>query len=228
MMKHANISLNLGEPHADPERPGCWRGPVTSRLHRMEAIIDEESLPLVQGKRWHWSPGKPNRPNEGSVVLAVAATPKTSLARIVLGVLDPDLLVSHVNGDKLDCRRENLIVRTRSEVAQARKPSQETIARLQPYPDPDLPGVWRVPLTSYLAHREALIDEADLPIVKGKNWNWSTRTDGKTEGTVVLATTGRQLPLHRLITGITDPAAKVSFVKGDALDCRRQNLIVRT
>lgn len=215
-------------PYPDPERPGCWRVPVTSRIHRMEAIIDAESLPLVQGKRWNWSPGKTDPAKDGSVILAMGGTPKPSLARIVMGVTDPELLVSHVNGDKLDCRRENLVVRTRSEVALARKPSPETVARLRPYPDPDRPGVWRVPLKSYLADREALIDEEDLPIVEGKNWNWSTRSEGRTEGAVVLATTGRQLPLHRMIAGVTDPTTKVCFANGDALDCRRENLIVRT
>jgi hypothetical protein len=218
-------------PYPDPEHPGCWRVPIASRVHRMAALIDAESLPLVQGKRWNWSPGgggrnQRDRTNRGFVV---QQGPLTPLARIIMNVTDPDLLVSHVNGDKLDFRRANLIVRTRSQVALARKPSPEMVARLRPYPDPDCPGVWRVPLKSHLAQREALIDEADLPIVEGKNWNWLPRSDdGRTEGTVVLATTGRQLPLHRMIAGVTDPTTKVSFANGDALDCRRENLIVRT
>src|SRR5688572_19954944 len=198
----------MSEPYPDPERTGCWRVPIASRIHRMEAIIDAESLPLVQGKRWNWSPSSSGgRKSNGFVV---QRGPLTPLARIIMGVTDPELLVSHVNGDKLDYRRENLIVRTRSEVGLARKPAPETVARLRPYPDPDRRGVWRVPLKSYLAHREALIDEADLPIVEGRNWNWSPRNeDGTTEGTVVLATTERQLPLHRMIAGVTDPTTRV-------------------
>ncbi len=99
----------------------------------------------------------------------------------------------------------------------------------KPYADLDQPGVWRVPLKSYLAHREVLIDEADLPIVRGKNWNWSPRSDeGKVDGVVTLATTGPQLPLHRMIMNVTDPSTRVSFANGNPLDCRRENLIVRT
>jgi hypothetical protein len=99
----------------------------------------------------------------------------------------------------------------------------------KPYPDPGRPGVWRVPLKSHLTYREVLVDEADLPVVEGRNWNWSGRSDaGRMEGVVVLATTGRQLPLHRMITNVTDPTTRVSFVNGDALDCRRANLVVRT
>ncbi len=142
---------------------------------------------------------------------------------------DPDLLACHANGDRLDCRRANLVVRTRSEVARARKPSPQSVASLAPYPDPGLPGVWRVPLKGYRARREALVDEVDLPIVQGRNWNWSPRSeDGRTTGVVVLATTGRQLPLHRMILNATEPRTRVSFVNGDALDCRRENLVIRS
>ena len=95
----------------------------------------------------------------------------------------------------------------------------------KPYADPQRPAVWRVPLTGYTTQREALIDEQDLPIVQGKKWNWSERSDG-TGGIVILARP--QKPLHRLILGLTDKAARVSFANGDPLDCRRENLLVRT
>ena len=68
----------------------------------------------------------------------------------------------------------------------------------KPYPDPERPGVWRVPLRSYLTYREAMIDEADLPIVQGRYWHWAASTDGRMEGAVVLSSTdGPALPLHR-------------------------------
>ena len=38
----------------------------------------------------------------------------------------------------------------------------------KPYPDPDRPGVLRVPLNSSRVQREVLIDEQDLSIVEGK------------------------------------------------------------
>ena len=365
------------EPYLDPDRPGVVRVPViTDKHHGMEAIIDAGDLPLVQGKRWNWSPGKPDPATDGSVVLAMGGTPKPSLARILLGIADPRQLVCHLNGDRLDCRRENLTVRTRAQVRRTAKkmaakagrpcssrfkgvtrtesgrkwnaaiaingktcplgrfrseidaalaydaalrelmgpeapvnlPDPVEVERLRaaepvfedgpfpppgmvdrheacrmfgvsigtwtvwerrgritcgryhplpndkpgrcklypndelerarqeieklgkPYVDPDRPGVWRVPLKGYLAYREVLIDEADLPIVEGRNWNWSERSDedGRTDGVVVLATTNYAAPLHRLITGVTDPATRVSFVNGDPLDCRRANLAVRT
>jgi hypothetical protein len=95
-----------------------------------------------------------------------------SLARIIMGIADdPDHLICHVNGDRLDCRRENLVVRTRSEVAKARKRPKKWEG-LEPYADPDRPGVMRVPVCSD-KHKgmEALIDAADLPLVQGKRWS---------------------------------------------------------
>lgn len=100
----------------------------------------------------------------------------------------------------------------------------------KPYLDPDRPGVVLVPLNSSRVRREVLIDEQDLSIVEGKSRCWAERSDGK-GGTVILTIGGRQKHLHRLIAaamGITGPAARISFANGDALDCRRQNLVVRT
>jgi hypothetical protein len=361
------------EPYGDPDRPGVVRVPVITEKHKgMEAIIDATDLPLVQGKRWNWSPSKTNG---GSVVLSMSGTPKPSLSRIILGIDDPQQLVSHLNGDRLDCRRDNLVVRTRAQVRRAAKkvlikggrtcssrfkgvtrtesgrkwaaaiaiegqyrnlgrfrseieaalaydaalrelmgedvvglnladPAEvqrlralepvvedgtfpppgmvdrheacamfgvslttwmvwerrgritcgeyhplpndrpgrcklypkDELERLRieieklgkPYPDPDRPGVWRVPLKGYLTYREALIDEVDLPIVEGKNWNWADRTDGRVEGTVILASMTDQTPLARLIMRAQGKDARLRFLNGDPLDCRRENLAVLT
>jgi hypothetical protein len=97
----------------------------------------------------------------------------------------------------------------------------------KPYPDPDWPQCWRVPIRSMIHRMEAIIDAEDLPLVEGKHWNWSPKSDGYS-ARVTLATTGRQVPLSRLIAGVTDPALKVSHANRDPLDCRRANLIVRT
>ena len=368
----------VGEPYPDPDRPGVVRVPVATEKHAgMEALIDAADAALVRGKQWNWSPGQPGDRKVGSVVLRINGSPKPSLSRVVMGVTDPAMLVSHLNGDRLDCRRENMVLRTRKQVRRAARkmaakagracssrfkgvhrtesdrkwsatiaidgqtrqlgrfrsevdaalaydaalrelmgpevvglnlPDPAEAERLRaleppvednavwpppgmvdrheacamfgvsigawmawerkgritcgrfyplpddsqggrcklypkdelerarveieklgkPYPHPDRPGVWRVPLKGYVAYREALIDAEDLPTVAGRNWNWSERTDGRVEGTVVLATTARQEPLHRLIAGVTDPAVRVMFLNGDALDCRRANLAVRT
>src|SRR5205085_1388117 len=61
----------------------------------------------------------------------------------------------------------------------------------------------------------------------GKYWNWSPKDD-RYSARVILATTGRAMPLARVIARVTDPQIKVSHANRDPLDCRRANLIVRT
>src|SRR6185436_19073658 len=105
-------------PYPDPDRPGVYRLPLASDKHPgMEALIDAADLSLAEGKRWNWSGGRADGSGASVVIPGGGA-----LARIIMGVADdPALLVSHVNGDRLDCRRENLLVRTRSEVKRASK-----------------------------------------------------------------------------------------------------------
>jgi hypothetical protein len=215
------------EPYPDPDRPGVYHLPVASKIHDgMEALIDADALPILRGKRCNWSPGRADRSNGGSVVCSGSSTP---LGRIVMGVTDPKLLVSHVNGDRLDYRRQNLVVRTRSEVAKARKLPRKW-RDLEPYPDPGDPRVVRIPIQTDL-HRgmEALIEAADLPLVEGKRWNWSPgKPNPARDGSVVLAMSGTPKPtLARTILAIVDPKKFVSHRNGDRLDCRRENLIVR-
>lgn len=103
----------------------------------------------------------------------------------------------------------------------------------KPYPDPQRPGVWRVPLNGYGEKREALIDEADLPIVQGVSRCWRARAvmyGGG--GEVILHVNRKQRPLQRLImeaiAGVIDPSLRIGFTNGDPLDCRRMNLVLRT
>ena len=109
---------NIGKPYADPELRGCIRVPIRSMIHRMEAIIDAEDLPLVEGKHWNWSPHSGGR--DGRVALATMGK-SVQLARIIARVTDAEQKVSHVNRDPLDCRRANLIVRTMAEQAPANR-----------------------------------------------------------------------------------------------------------
>ena len=103
----------LGPPYPDPQRPGCYRVPLAgSDLRRREAVVDAASLPLIEGRRWCWSPG--SRGDAGHVALSHPTAP-TPLRRIIMGVEGRDTRVSHANGDPLDCRRENLVVRTMAE-----------------------------------------------------------------------------------------------------------------
>jgi hypothetical protein len=103
-------------PYPDPERPGCYRVPLISRgpIRQLdaEAIIDAESLPLVKGRRLHWS-GKdaPGIDATGDVSIWMGEE-HMALHRVILGIADPELQIGNANGDPLDCRRENLVVRT--------------------------------------------------------------------------------------------------------------------
>lgn len=106
----------LVEPYPDPERPGCYRVPLARRTFAArEAIIDAESLPLVQGRGWHWEDRGDG--SDGYVALAATSGSNTPLRRVILGLQDAgyEPRISHANGDPLDCRRENLIVRSIAE-----------------------------------------------------------------------------------------------------------------
>lgn len=101
-------------PYPDPERPGCWRVPLAGHdMLRREAIIDAEDLPLVQGRRFHFS-GEPGLEHQGKVA-TFNAEGDTALRHMILGAMGSDLCVAHRNGDPLDCTRGNLVVRTLSE-----------------------------------------------------------------------------------------------------------------
>lgn len=105
----------------------------------------------------------------------------------------------------------------------------EELARLhKPYPDPDRPGVVRVPIRSWKKRMEALIDAKDLHLIEGKHWNYSERGDQyETRGVVILSTTrGRQTPLKQIIAGVRGSRWRIRHANGDFLDCRRENLMV--
>lgn len=99
-------------PYPDPERPGVYRVPLSGRdIKRREAIIDAASLPLIEGRSCAWSTGDAG---VGFVSLSASTdgAPASPLRRVIMGVTEPGFNVRHVNDDPLDCRRENLVVRT--------------------------------------------------------------------------------------------------------------------
>ncbi len=383
----------LLEPYPDPERPGVYRVPISRHKERVEVLIDAEDLHQVRGKRWHVS-GRSGS-TDLDVVLSSATERASPLKRFLLGVDGPECaekIVCYLNGDPLDCRRGNLVIKTRSEAnlgkpklamragrptsskyrgvlwdprrrlwkaqigsleqhrqlgryrdeaqaaaahdAAAREmygasaglnfpdgiipaptflgPDGETvrqknayrvprglptpppgvamltreeaalaldvststfggwtlagqcsipryrekahtgapivyaaadIARLreeldavgQPYPDPHpaRAGVCRVPLRTLSGYVEALIDEADLPIVRGKKWNYVTHSgSGRDRGDVVLVGPRDldRLQLKRLIMGLDGDGHTIRVVhaNGNPLDCRRENLVIGT
>ena len=89
-------------------------------------------------------------------------------------------------------------------------------------------GVWRVTLGGGGGERrEVLIDAADRAVVEGRSLNWSDRGDGGA-GQVLVRIDGRVVRLRQAILGVDDPEARVGHRNGDPLDCRRENLMLRT
>jgi hypothetical protein len=100
----------LSPPCPDPDRPGVYRVPLAGRdIQRREALIDADALPLLEGRTCAFSTSK-----RGWSFVSLSSGKKKSipLRRAIMGVRDRKVNVRHVNGDPLDCRRENLVVRT--------------------------------------------------------------------------------------------------------------------
>jgi predicted site-specific integrase-resolvase len=105
-------------PYPDPHLSGVYRVPLAGHdMERREAIIDVADLPLVEGRRWHCS--GPSEDGAGRVA-TFNQSGESRLHHLIVGAhmgmsLGTNECVAHRNRDPLDCRRENLVVRTRSE-----------------------------------------------------------------------------------------------------------------
>jgi hypothetical protein len=102
-----------------------------------------------------------------------------------------------------------------------------------PYPAGDGGAAWRVPLCGGNARgaggREAIVDAETMALLDGAVLSWESVNKGHATF-VGLCTPDRPrgLALRRVIMGVTEDGLQVGHVNGDALDCRRANLIVRT
>ena len=72
------------------------------------ATVDDEDASILRGTKW------------GAVVVTdrhvyAASKQRGLLHRAVLRITDPFVVVDHINGDTLDCRRSNLRVATRTQ-----------------------------------------------------------------------------------------------------------------
>jgi hypothetical protein len=105
-----------------------------------------------------------------------------------------------------------------------------------PYPDPERPGVYRVPLGGRTdAPGEALVDAADLPLIDGAECYLAGcgprhRARGGAAHVAVIRPGERvSTPLRRVIAGVEGrPRLHVNHLNGDPRDCRRANLLVTT
>lgn len=116
----------MREPYEDAARPGVWRVVLGGRdMHRREVLIDAEDLALVKGGSCSMGTGGKypfvsfSRPGEDS----------TPLRRAIMGVTGRGEQVCHVNGDPLDCRRANLVVRTYAERNRGRTKSKSLVGK---------------------------------------------------------------------------------------------------
>lgn len=112
----------LSPPYPDPNHPGCYRVPLSGEhIQRREALVDEATLALIEAGACSWA----GTGSSGHVkYTAYGSNRCVSLRRLVLGfedVIPPQpgsvergggMQIGHLNDDPLDCRRENLIIRS--------------------------------------------------------------------------------------------------------------------
>lgn len=113
---------SLTPPYPDPQHPGCYRVPLSGEnIRRREAIVDAGALPLIAAGACSWG----GTGSSGHVKYTAPGGPNcVPLRRLILGVeevIPPKdgsgergggIHIGHLNDDPLDCRRENLVVRT--------------------------------------------------------------------------------------------------------------------
>lgn len=119
----------FGPPYPDPMRPDRWRVPLAGHgIQRREAIIDRADLPLVEGRRWHFCDYEGSDGHLGKVQTFLRGESR-GLHQLILGVSGVETVVGHRNDDPLDCRRENLVLRTRSESGAAKRKAKTFCGR---------------------------------------------------------------------------------------------------
>ena len=113
------------EPYVDPHDASIVRVPVMSwGKTPIEAIIDAADLPRIAGMRWHWVNSYGG--GDGEAVRCGPADEQQPFRRVVLALEGPEWKVIHVNGNPLDCRRENVILRTINDVIHSQRKRRMT------------------------------------------------------------------------------------------------------
>ena len=71
----------------------------------------------------------------------------------------------------------------------------------------------------------AQVDIEDLPLIAGFKWHATVKQTGRVYAKAAAGPKPQKnVKLHRLIMGVTDPAIEVDHEDGDGLNCRRENL----
>lgn len=112
------------------------------------ALLDAEDAHLAQGRNWH-------RHNEG-----YAASVLGLLHRLVLG-LDKTGQVDHINGDRLDCRRENLRIASHKANCYNKRRRTKASPYKGVYPSPSGKTWWASICHDYKQRRLGTFDTAE-------------------------------------------------------------------
>jgi hypothetical protein len=213
---------------------GSWWVDGTRARRRVYDVADlRKAMKRLRGKSAVWREGGRDgryRVPEGRVTILDAAE--------MLGVTKPTI----IRWDREGIIESGQTQRTRGgrgEGARVRTYARDEVQRLvaehgkyaPPYPDPQRPNVVCVPMWGRGIERaEAIIDEADLPIVAGRRWYQSRFDAGEKLGQVGTSSVAGDSVLHHAILGATraKPGMCVGHRNGDPLDCRRANLVWRT
>jgi hypothetical protein len=109
-------------PYPDPLRPGCYRVPLCGETAQgREALIDADAVPLVQTRRWRFAAADTGR---GGEVQTMIPSENIRLHYVVMGITcDEEWHLGHRNDDPLDCRKDNLVVRTLSDAGAHKRKS---------------------------------------------------------------------------------------------------------
>jgi transposase len=107
-----------GQPFPDPQDANTWRVPIWTKRGFIEALVDAQDQPIVQGRTWNYTKRKGMGDETGVVILVgERGIEREVLKRLIMSVRDAGVGVSvvHANGNPLDCRRGNLVVRTQAQ-----------------------------------------------------------------------------------------------------------------
>lgn len=86
--------------------------------------VSDSDYPALSKYAWHISPQGYAKRNKSKIA---SGSPYTLMHRMILGLQDKDKMVDHINGNKLDNRRENLrIVSNQGNQANSKIPKNNT------------------------------------------------------------------------------------------------------
>lgn len=217
-------------------------GPYIAVYHcgdTLRARVSEEDVERLQQYNGRWS-ATPS----GYIFTRSKANGNKKplyLHRFILDVSDSQI-VDHIDGDKLNCRRENLRAVTTKESAANRPTLFATpgkyVKKKNPFyvnhikPEPCLKNTSRrrgsseiivkgdIAYIELTQGQQAVIDSNDLPLVRSYLWLAAWNEDKQD----YYARNNAKVYLHRLVMDVHGHDILIDHINGNTLDCRRSNL----